>query len=188
MPVREATNARADERNVRHPVFRRRRHRRALGEAFWFEVWANTYSKQYFKRYPSKGLRNEVAKSGNMYDLDSRDTTVASAWRAGFGYDLLFPNERLESRSGYYSIEDMSPYDTVRIFVFDGQNHYLLSSKKNRDEYFESEKYLCRYDLTAEDLYDLLDKDGKIVVSYPPSNAMSIVKMFPSYGELTGTR
>ena len=121
---------------------------------------------------------------GTMYDLDANDTTSTGAWRAHFAWVSLLPESRKQVYSGYNSIEEMSPYDTVRIFVFDGRYHYLPYYERNQDEIFESEDYLCRYDFTSKDLYDLVDPDGNIKISFPPSIAMSKVKMFPKYEEV----
>lgn len=52
------------------------------------------------------------------------------------------------------------------------------------DEIFESEDYLCRYDLTKKDLYDLVDFEGNIKISFPPSLDMRNVKMWPKYEEV----
>ena len=118
---------------------------------------------------------------GTMYDLDAKDTTSTSAWRAHFADLDLFPKKRMQFSSGYSSIEEMSPYDTVRIFVFDGR----YRREVNPDEIFESEDYLlCRYDFTSKNLYDLVDPEGNIKISFPPSIAMSKVKMFPKYEEV----
>ncbi len=121
---------------------------------------------------------------GTMYDLSANDTTSTGAWHAHFAWTHLSSQERWLVYSGYYSIEEMSPYDTVRIFVFDGRYHYLPSYEVNQDAIFESENYLCRYDLTSKDLYGLVDPDGNIIISFPPSTEMSNVKMFPKYEEI----
>ena len=135
--------------------------------------------------FPAQHSGNVPYKWGTMYDLAPEDTTSSSAWHVGFSYIHLLPGSHGSFDSGYNSIEQMSPYDTVRFFVFDGSYHYLPSDKINQDTIFESENYLCRYDLTKNDLYHLAESSGDIVISYPPSEKMKNVKMFPSYERVT---
>ena len=121
---------------------------------------------------------------GTMYDLSPNDTTSTAAWHAHFARMSLLPNSSWPAKSGFGSIEDMSPYDTVRIFVFDARFYHLPYYEGNLDEIFESEDYLCRYDLTKKDLYGLVDFEGNIKISFPPSLDMRNVKMWPKYEEV----
>ena len=134
--------------------------------------------------YPKRYTYAVPFSWGTMYDLSSEDTTSTSAWHANFAYMRLLPNSKWHDSSGYDSIEEMSPYDTVRIFVFDGQYYYLPYYEVNPNEIHESEDYLCRYDLTTTDLYGLVDQNGYIRIAFPPSTEMSNVKMYPKYEDL----
>lgn len=134
--------------------------------------------------YPKRYTYEVPFSWGTMYDLDSTDTTSTAAWHANFTFMHLPPNSIGQDESGYSSIEEMSPYDTVRIFVFDGRYHYLPYNEVNQDELYESEGYLCRYDLTSKDLLNLIDPQGNIGISFPPSIEMKKVKMFPKYEEI----
>lgn len=144
-------------------------------------IFENNLSIHIEFLYPKRYLHEVHFGWGTMYDLNPTDTTSASAWHAYFTYTDLFPNTCWKDSSGYSSIEEMSPYDTVRIFVFDGRYHYL--PEVNQNEIFESESYFCRYDLTSEDLLNLMDQEGNIRIAFPPSIEMSKVKMFPKYEE-----
>lgn len=69
------------------------------------------------------------------------------------------------------------PQDTLSIFIF---------SKDTLDKYSWPEvqsgyKILQRYDLSLEDFKKLSDKNGIPVITYPPSEAMKDMKMYPPY-------
>lgn len=134
--------------------------------------------------YPKRYTHEVHFSWGTMYDLESQDTTSAAAWHANFTYMHLSPNSSWHDNSGYSSINEMSPYDTVRIFVFDGRYIYLPYEEVNQNEVYESEDYLCRYDLTSYDLLRLSDQKGNIKITFPPSVEMSKMKMFPKYEDI----
>lgn len=121
---------------------------------------------------------------GTMQDLSPNDTTSKSAWRAHFERIHLLPNTQGKTDTGYKCIEEMAPYDTVRVFVFDAGYAYLGPPDNNPDPIFESENYLCRYDFSVYDIYHLTDSSGNFRISFPPSEKMKEVKMFPPYKEV----
>ena len=54
---------------------------------------------------------------GDMRDIASDDTTMDSAGQAHFSRMSVLPHSQWRYDSEYGSIEEMSPYDTVRVFV-----------------------------------------------------------------------
>ena len=121
---------------------------------------------------------------GTMYDLEPTDTTAYSAYNAHFAWEHFLPNSQGVCDSGYATIEGMSPYDTVRIFVFDASCYYPPYTSSDCIKRYESEDYYCRYDLTIKDLYDLTNSRGDIEISFPPSERMRTIKMCPSYEDI----
>lgn len=118
---------------------------------------------------------------GNMKDIEPSDTTRKSAKRVGFHRCAVFASEhKIRENSGFHSIPEMAPYDTVRIFVYD-YSVYLQSPPPSMSDYWEKEDYYCRYDLTTHDLYSLVNSDGDIVICFPPDESMRNVKMWPPY-------
>lgn len=147
-------------------------------------IFENNCSVDVDILYPKRYTRAVPFSWGTMYDLDPNDTTSTGAWRAHFANMHLLPHDKESDYSGFDSIEMMSPYDTVRIFVFDGQHHHLPYNEVNINDIYESEDYYCRYDLTSKDLKSLLDTNENIVISFPPSEKMKSVKMFLNNGEV----
>lgn len=118
---------------------------------------------------------------GNMNDIEPNDTTRKSAYHVGFGRESVFAIDlRVRRNSGFHSIPEMAPYDTVRIFVYD-YSFYLQPLSPTKFEYWEKEDYYCRYDLTSSDLYNLINSEGDIEISFPPDESMMNVKMWPPY-------
>ena len=135
--------------------------------------------------FPVKYTNDVPFQWGTMYDLEPNDTTASSAWQAHFSWIHLLPNSDYSCDTGFNSVEIMSPYDTVRIFIFNGSYHYLSPTDNNPNQVFESETYLlCRYDLTSDNLLSLMDSEGIINIPFPPSDKMSKVKMFPHYTDV----
>lgn len=113
---------------------------------------------------------------GTMYDIAPGDSSLKSAGEAPFTVMPVLPYRHWRVISGYSSIEEMSPYDTVRVFVINGED-----GSPPREVMYSNEDYFCRYDLTFKNLYDLLNDNKEIVISFPPSEAMRKVKMCPSF-------
>ena len=130
--------------------------------------------------FPADPGRSAPYHWGDMRDIAPNDTTMASAGKAHFSRIAILPHSQWRYNSGYESIEEMSPYDTVRIFVYD-HGYYNLNSP---EMVFERELFYCRYDLTPENLHNLINTNGDIQICYPPSKSMSEVKMNPSFEEI----
>ena len=91
----------------------------------------------------------------------------------------IFPNESNTSVFwGNDCIElaykDLIPSDTMMIYIFDAE---VLETEEWSDVIHDY-KVLIRYDLSQNDLKYL---DWK--VTYPPTEAMKDMKMYPSYGQ-----
>lgn len=141
----------------------------------------NNCSLQIEFLFPEKHSNSVPFLWGTMKDLECNDTTINGAWKAHFGRMTVMPHSQWTTDSGFCTIEEMAPYDTFRVFVYDASYHYLPPSENDLDEFFKTETYYCRYDLTSENLYDLLDSNRNIVIAFPPPNNMSLVKMWPPY-------
>ena len=111
--------------------------------------------------------------------IDPCDTTLQTYGRH-FSLLNVLPLSSHTIYSGYNSLEDIVPNDTIRLFIFD---HSLYVDKiDNPEEFFASEEYLQRYDLTINDLNQLLDSKGRLVIRWPPDSIMKNMKMHPVYG------
>ena len=107
-----------------------------------------------------------------MFDIDIDDTTVTSA-RPLFARSTVFPYSKDQvCYSNYLTLEEMSPYDTVRIFVY---------SRKDSKKVLEVDEYYYRYDLTTKDMRNLLNDKNQLEISYPPDERMKDIKMCPRY-------
>ena len=116
---------------------------------------------------------NHHQMCGDMHDIAINDTTLLQAKQLFFRA-IMRSNSSHSVCNNYSSIEEMSPYDTVRIFVrpLDANGYPMV----------DSDEYLCRYDLSLKDLSLLLNSDNEIVICYPPDETMRRFKMWPTYG------
>ena len=142
-------------------------------------VLVNNSSLQIEYLLPIKYNYGVPFEWGTMEDIAPDDTTMKSAGQV-FSYKYFRPYSRWSYNTGYKSIKDMSPYDTVRVFVYDGA-YYDCRPVPDRHIFYDNEDFYCRYDLTLNNLSDLLDSNGNIVICFPPSEAMMAMKMFPPY-------
>uniref|UniRef100_A0AB33JEV0 Lipoprotein n=4 Tax=unclassified Prevotella TaxID=2638335 RepID=A0AB33JEV0_9BACT len=81
----------------------------------------------------------------------------------------LHPHDTYEAAFKEYKGYKRIPSDTLMVFVFDAEK----LEKKNPDAKIY---FLARYDLSLEDL-----KHCNWVLTYPPTEAMKDVKMYPPY-------
>lgn len=133
--------------------------------------------------YPARYTYAVPFQSGDMYDLDKNDTTMSGAGlKAFFSRTNVYQFDKTTEDSGYTSIEEMAPYDTVRVFIYDAS--YQIYPGPGSQQIWESEKYYCRYDFTSKDLYQLMNEDGNIVICFPPDVTMKNVKMWPHYEDI----
>jgi len=96
------------------------------------------------------------------------DTSIA---RVRTGYHF----EQGKSYNYDYSYEYLfKRNDTVSMFIFDADTINLYSWEEIQSGY----KILQRYDISAENFKAL-----KYTITYPPTEAMKDVKMYPPYGQ-----
>jgi hypothetical protein len=76
-------------------------------------------------------------------------------------------------------IKEHIPSDTLSIYYF----HPDTLAKYTWEEIRQGYKILRRYDLSIEDIRKLKDKNGVPEISYPPTEAMKDMKMYPPYGQ-----
>lgn len=114
------------------------------------------------------------------YDLNSvPDTTMLSYQR----FVHCVPVDGYQSRIMH------SPIDSFEEWIPTNSEYYSmfvikLATSSKLNECFQNDDYYVRYDLTIDDIHSLCDKDGVLHISYPPSEAMKDVKMWPPYEEV----
>jgi hypothetical protein len=69
--------------------------------------------------------------------------------------------------------------DTLSIFIFNQEVLNNYSWEQVQQDY----NILQRYDLSLEDFKRLSDKNGVPVITYPPTEAMKDMRMYPPYGQ-----
>ena len=133
--------------------------------------------------FPQKQDDNVPFLWGNMDDVAPDDTTMQSAGAAHFGCQDIPPRSMYSRYSGFNYIEEMSNYNIVRVFVYDGDFHYDFTLPPNQVfiYYCENEKYFCRYDLSIEDIKSLVNQNNEIEICFPPDERMASMKMWPPY-------
>jgi hypothetical protein len=75
-------------------------------------------------------------------------------------------------------VKDISS-DTLSIFFF----HTDTVQKYSWEEIQQNYNILKRYDLSSDDFQRLLDRNGVPVITYPPTEAMKDMKMYPPYSK-----
>lgn len=131
--------------------------------------------------FPAK-YQHAHFKCVTMKDIEPNDTTIKSVI-GYFDEEDLTPRNNSRRNSGFLKIEDMSPYDTVRVFVIDGK----IPEGGRSSYYSEHDQYYCRFDFTEENLKQLLDDNGDIMICFPPDIRMKHIKMYPSYDDVCAT-
>ena len=135
---------------------------------------------------PRKAKRGEhpVGKHGEMHDLDETDSTLFLVWDI-FRCLSYPPMTSGPFPCGYTSINEMSNYDLVRVWVVDGSYHFSDMNhwkyKLWEDFIKEDDDYLVRYDFTLSDLEMLMNENREIVICYPPDSTMKDIHMWPRY-------
>jgi hypothetical protein len=69
------------------------------------------------------------------------------------------------------------PKDTVSIYIFSQDTVNIYEWEIIQQDY----KILQRYDLSLEDINNLKNENDIPVITYPPSEAMKNMKMYPPY-------
>jgi hypothetical protein len=72
------------------------------------------------------------------------------------------------------------PKDTVSIYIFEKDTLKAYTWEEIQRDY----KILQRYDLSIEDLKKLSNEDDIPIITYPPTEAMKDMKMYPLYQKL----
>ncbi len=139
-------------------------------EGVWYHFINNSADEVEFL-FPIKPMSYYSFICGDMFDIDIHDTTITST-RPLFARHSVFPYDDDQLFSNYTTLEEMSPYDTVRIFVY---------SRKDSKKVFEVDEYYYRYDLTTKDMRNLLNDKNQLEISYPPDDRMKDIKMCPRY-------
>jgi hypothetical protein len=104
----------------------------------------------------------------NAYDGTRYPDTAVTSLRRGH----LF--KQGTKRSYEYGSSENDPWvDTLCLFIFDADTFNAYSWEEIQDGY----KVLQRYDLSPENLKIL-----KRQITYPPTEAMKTMKMYPPYG------
>lgn len=121
--------------------------------------------------------------TGDMHNLDKEDSTLNIAGHI-FAYPSQMPGVSGSFPTAYTSIEEMSDYDLVRVWVVDA-SYYFWDDAQARDQEHErirrEDDYLVRYDFSLSDLKSLMNDNKEIVICYPPDSTMKNIKMWPPY-------
>lgn len=115
----------------------------------------------------------------DMDQLDISDTTMANyAFTSAYDYSGTIESgkDRLSS-TRYLTLEEMMPYDTMRVFVFDGKYEDVLIP-------IENDLYLVRYDISIGDAQRLINEEGELEIHFPPDERMKDIKMWPKYADV----
>ena len=115
------------------------------------------------------------------------DTTIATYgplfWNSG-GAVYLDASSTLVFHSGFNSLEEIMLLDTLRLFVYEQKT----IQGESLDEYFENIHLLQRYDLSLNDLKQLINVNKELEIHWPPDPRMVGMKMWPPYGYYTYDR
>ncbi len=112
----------------------------------------------------------------DMEQLDISDTTMANyAFTSAYDYSGTIESgkDRLSS-TRYLTLEEMMPYDTMRVFVFD----------KKYEDPIENDLYLVRYDISIGEAQRLINEEGELEIHFPPDERMKDIKMWPKYEDV----
>ena len=115
----------------------------------------------------------------------SNNSTVDVYMYFEYGVDFLYPDTAISNTSKCYFLKQGKRFtyfygyeyvfdrkDTISMFIFDSDTFNMYSWEEIRNGY----KILQRYDLSDEDFKALRHS-----ISYPPTEAMKDVKMYPPY-------
>jgi len=114
-----------------------------------------------------------------MEQLDISDTTMINyAFTSAYDYSGTIESgkDRLSS-TRYLTLEEMMPYDTMRVFVFDRKYEDVLIPVEN-------DLYLVRYDISIGDAQRLINEEGELEIHFPPDERMKDIKMWPKYADV----
>lgn len=121
--------------------------------------------------------------TGDMHNLDKEDSTLHIAGGI-FAYPSQMPGTSSSFPTAYTSVNEMSDYDLVRVWVVDASYYFwddVGAAHKERERIRREDDYLVRYDFTLSDLKTLMNENREIVICYPPDSTMKDIKMWPPY-------
>lgn len=114
----------------------------------------------------------------DMDQLDISDTTMANyAFTSAYAYSGVEGSGIDINVTRYLTFEEMMPYDTMRVFVFDEKYEDLLIP-------IENDLYLVRYDISIGDAQRLINEEGDLEIHFPPDERMKDIKMWPKYADV----
>ena len=115
----------------------------------------------------------------DMEQLDISDTTMINyAFTCAYDYSRIIGSGKGGLFLTYYlTFEEMMPYDTMRVFVFDGKYEDVLIP-------IENDLYLVRYDISIGDAQRLINEEGELEIHFPPDERMKDIKMWPKYADV----
>lgn len=113
-----------------------------------------------------------------MDQLDISDTTMANyAFTSVYDYRGIEGSGKNFYVTYFLTLEEMMPYDTMRVFVFDGKYEDVLIP-------IENDLYLVRYDISIGDAQRLINEEGELEIHFPPDERMKDIKMWPKYADV----
>lgn len=124
----------------------------------------------------------------DMNQLDISDTTMINYALTSVyvDYDGLVGSKSDKYILSYFlSLEEMMPYDTMRVFVYDGlfrQDPY--GPLAGNLVPIENDLYFVRYDISIEDARKLINDKGELEIHFPPDERMKNIKMWPRYEDV----
>lgn len=114
----------------------------------------------------------------DMDQLDISDTTMANyAFTSVYDYRGIEGSGKIFYVTYFLTLEEMMPYDTMRVFVFDGKYEDVLIP-------IENDLYLVRYDISIGDAQRLINEEGELEIHFPPDERMKDIKMWPKYADV----
>ena len=121
--------------------------------------------------------------TGDMHNLNKEDSTLNIAGEL-FSYPTRMPRTSGPFPTEYTSVNEMSDYDLVRIWVVDGSYHFWDNAHaidQQHKRIRQEDDYLVRYDFSLADLELLMNEKREIVICYPPDSTMKKINMWPPY-------
>jgi len=133
---------------------------------------------------PSEDYKNIVVFANDSeYNITVYIGVVPYSMGGSLYPDTLLPkvkcgiNYDAKQEKGYSYNFEYQNNDTLCFFIWNTD----MVSKYEWDDFRDSYNILCRYDLSKQDIETL-----QFRISYPPTERMKNVKMYPPYGELMG--
>ncbi|WP_291529404.1 hypothetical protein [Bacteroides sp. UBA939] len=136
-----------------------------------YSVFIDNKSEFVISSYLALGGKGETAYPDTSLLFERK--CVGYATKPGSRADQALPTFTYEE---WFA---MLPQDTLSIFIFNQEVLNNYSWEQIQQDY----NILQRYDLSLEDFYRLSDKNDNPVITYPPTEAMRNMKMYPPYSQ-----